>query len=329
MKHSLALSLVLAVLLSSAAFAEVQVFKNFTLDIPEGWTAELFDEDGEPGIYTVNIEKNDKSSIMSFTYGKTDSNALEDLVTDWANMEGNSSKPERTNDGYYMYTFKNGEGKKTTVYVRSEADGKMYVAADMTGPDMQTMTAIRDSFSANDASGKPAESVSKVSEPEAEDAEEDEADADDAEEDEDEAQEKKPAANTEARYHNDNTALILAAYYGSLEKVNALLKAGSDVNAKNMYGMTALMYAAECGYADIAKALLEGGADINATNNEGSTALMIAAIHAREDAADVLIDAGADAKVKNNNGKTALDYASENENLKGSRVIKRLKKLMK
>ena len=111
MKRLFALSLVLVVLLSSAAFGEVQTFKNFTLDIPEGWTAELSDEDGEPGIYTVNIEKNDKSSIMSFTYGKTDSNAVEDLVADWANMETSSSKPERTNDGYYMYTFKNGEGK--------------------------------------------------------------------------------------------------------------------------------------------------------------------------------------------------------------------------
>ncbi|MBQ7593910.1 MAG: hypothetical protein IJU48_06105 [Synergistaceae bacterium] len=191
MKRLFTLSALLALLLSSAAFGIVQDFGNFTLDIPQDWTAELFEEDTEPGNYTLNIEKNDQSSLMSFTYGKTDGYSIEDLLEDWINMEGGASKPKRTSDGYYIYIHKNDDGPKTTTYIRSESDGKMYVAVDMIGKDVQTMTAIRDSFALKN---------SEVSEPE---------------------------AHTEKRYYSDNTELILAAYEGYIDEVKTLLKAGS------------------------------------------------------------------------------------------------------
>lgn len=311
MKRLFVLSALLAVLLSSAALGAVKDFGEFTLDIPEGWTAEMFEEDTDPGIYTVNIEKDDKSCIMSFTYGKTDVNAIEDLVADWANMEQDSSEPQLTNDGYYMYTYTNGDGKKSTVYARSESDGEMYIVAEMAGNDTQTMTAIRDSFALKGTAKTPSEPAPEI------------------EQDEPAPKQTKPKTRTEKRYYNDNTELILAAVKGQTDTVTALINAGSDVNAKNIYGMTALMYAAEGNHADTAEALLEGGADIDATNNEGSTSLMIAAIHACEDAANILIDAGADVKATNNDGKTALDYARENGNLRGSRLLKRLERLSK
>lgn len=143
MKRLLALSLVLAVLLSSAAFGAVQDFGKFTLNIPEGWTAKIA-EGNDPEYCTVDITGNDSS--ISFTYAPTNGYSLEDLLEDWTNMEPTSSKPERTNDGYYMYTYKNEEGKKVFCYVRAESDGKMYTSSEMTGNDTQTMTAIRDSF---------------------------------------------------------------------------------------------------------------------------------------------------------------------------------------
>lgn len=143
MKRLLALSLVLAVLLSSVAFGAVQDFGKFTLNIPEGWTAKIA-EGNDPEYCTVDITGNDSS--ISFTYAPTNGYSLEDLLEDWTNMEPTSSKPERTNDGYYMYTYKNEEGKKVVCYVRAESDGKMYTSSEMTGNDTQTMTAIRDSF---------------------------------------------------------------------------------------------------------------------------------------------------------------------------------------
>ena len=143
MKRLLALSLVLAVLLSSVAFGAVQDFGKFTLNIPEGWTAKIA-EGNDPEYCTVDITGNDSS--ISFTYAPTNGYSLEDLLEDWTNMEPTSSKPERTTDGYYMYTYKNEEGKKVVCYVRAESDGKMYTSSEMTGNDTQTMTAIRDSF---------------------------------------------------------------------------------------------------------------------------------------------------------------------------------------
>ncbi|MBR1485971.1 MAG: ankyrin repeat domain-containing protein [Synergistaceae bacterium] len=135
---------------------------------------------------------------------------------------------------------------------------------------------------------------------------------------------KEASKSSEPRFFNDNTELILAADAGNTKKVNELLKSGSDVNAKNIYGMTALMYAAEGNYTRIVKNLLKSGADINAVNNEGSTSLIIAAIHASEEVIDVLVEAGADLKIKNNNGKTAADYARENADLKDSEVLEKL-----
>ncbi len=130
--------------------------------------------------------------------------------------------------------------------------------------------------------------------------------------------------NSEERFFNDNTALIIAAWQGNIAAVNNLLKSGSDIHAKNMYGMNSLMYAAEGGYTEVTAILLEAGADINAVNNEGSTALMIAAIHGHKEVIRVLLDAGADTEIQNNNGKTAADYARENETLKDSDVIEEL-----
>lgn len=99
---------------------------------------------------------------------------------------------------------------------------------------------------------------------------------------------------------------MLAVKSNNLEIVNALLKAGADVNAKNTasfkgillphYGKTALIYAAEKSTPEIINALINVGADVNAIDNK----------HYK-----------------------AIDYARNNEKLKGSNVLKRLEELSK
>ena len=77
-----------------------------------------------------------------------------------------------------------------------------------------------------------------------------------------------------------NTALILAAWEGDSSKVDALLRAGADVNASNHQGTTALMASAwggGSGNAGVARRLIERGANVNAANAYGRTALMEAA----------------------------------------------------
>ena len=69
-----------------------------------------------------------------------------------------------------------------------------------------------------------------------------------------------------------NSELKVAAQNGQAEKVQALLEAGADANAKDENAMTALMWAAVGGDADTVQVLLDAGADASVKDKQGSTA---------------------------------------------------------
>ena len=71
-------------------------------------------------------------------------------------------------------------------------------------------------------------------------------------------------------------AIVTAAFDGNLAAVEALIKAGADVNFKVNEGGTALMMASQRGHTEVVRALLKGGADVDATDDSGVTALMLA-----------------------------------------------------
>lgn len=104
----------------------------------------------------------------------------------------------------------------------------------------------------------------------------------------------------------DTTALMLAADGGHLDIVNALIKAGADINAKDQYGWTALIWAGGASNPEIIEALLRAGADVNARSFGGETALMRAAERGSEENLRVLLKNGADVNAKDDNGWTAL-----------------------
>lgn len=88
------------------------------------------------------------------------------------------------------------------------------------------------------------------------------------------------------------------------DTVEALLEAGSDVNARNDSGNTALMVATEEKKMEI---LLRHGADIDAADREGRTALMTAALECRGDRVRYLLKKGASRSPKDSEGRTARD----------------------
>jgi CubicO group peptidase (beta-lactamase class C family) len=102
-------------------------------------------------------------------------------------------------------------------------------------------------------------------------------------------------------------SIHLAALQGNIEAVQQHIKAGSDLNEKDMWGSTPLIIAATFGKTEVARALIEAGADLNLTNNDGATALHAAAFLCRVEIVEALLDAGASKYMRNNFGNTALE----------------------
>lgn len=110
---------------------------------------------------------------------------------------------------------------------------------------------------------------------------------------------------------NQDSPLIMAAYKGYTELVQALLEAGADVTAVDP-GMkaTALHAAAYAGRTAAAKLLVQYHIDIDKQGPyNGYTALHDAIWQGNVEVAKVLIEAGANLTIKSNNGETPLDFA--------------------
>jgi ankyrin repeat protein len=114
-------------------------------------------------------------------------------------------------------------------------------------------------------------------------------------------------ANIDALIDDGKTALWLAVKSGSDEVVEALVKAGANVNIADKYGVVPLSVAAN---ATIAKMLIEEGADVNAVNKRGESALLLAARNGRDDVVEVLLQAGADVNKADSGGYSPLSVAA-------------------
>jgi cytohesin len=137
-----------------------------------------------------------------------------------------------------------------------------------------------------------------------------------------------------------NTPLHTAVLYDKLNIVEALLRAGADVNARDKWGSTPLHFAASPGTAtallkakakvnavdsvgriplhdaahrgsdQVVRTLLGAGADVN--RNIDGTPLFLAADNGQARTVDALIEAGADVNSADEEGTTPLLAASDN-----------------
>lgn len=122
-----------------------------------------------------------------------------------------------------------------------------------------------------------------------------------------------------------STALFIAANWGYVSIVRALIEAGANVNlgAEDnretplmiAASRTALkknkVYVGELGQVEVIKLLIEAGANVNAKTDEGWTALIAAANAGSVEAVELLLKAGANAKHKTRSRETALNMALE------------------
>ncbi len=121
MKRSLASVLAVA-LAATMAFAGVQDFGEFKVDVPEGWTAT---KDGE----TVGIVKNDNTASMSITVDSTDGASLKELAD--AFVEALNGKNLKKDGESYTFDFDNGNGVKSEALIVT--DGGKYALFVITG----------------------------------------------------------------------------------------------------------------------------------------------------------------------------------------------------
>jgi hypothetical protein len=90
-----------------------------------------------------------------------------------------------------------------------------------------------------------------------------------------------------------NNMLIEAAKEGRIVRIERLLKAGANVNAKDREDRTALMWAASEGKTKSCKILIDKGADMNARDRNKWNVLMHAKANRKYDTAEYLLKAGA------------------------------------
>ena len=138
------------------------------------------------------------------------------------------------------------------------------------------------------------------------------------------------------------TPLSLAASYGQVEWVIALLEKGAKVNERNLDGDTALLLASKNEQVECANVLIKAGANVNMRNYFGDspfkaafatpniqydivqsdvnikfsndmTPLLYAALDGNVQCISTLLEAGADVNISNENGVTPLINANYKE----------------
>jgi ankyrin repeat protein len=109
------------------------------------------------------------------------------------------------------------------------------------------------------------------------------------------------------------TPLHLAAFFGHVEAVRALLARNAQVDAVSRNPMNVMpLHSAAAGpgnRAPVGRALLDAGAEVDARSHGGFTALQEAAENGDEDLMELLLARGADPTLTNDDGKSAADLA--------------------
>lgn len=137
MKRLAVLAAIVAVFSAAMAFAAVQDFGKFTVDVPAGWTAT---PDGE----TVGIVKDDNTASMSITYDSLDGSSLKEAAD--AFVEALNGKGLKQEGDMYTFTMTNANGVESKCFIGG--DDKNYCLIVVTGAENapDEISAIMDSI---------------------------------------------------------------------------------------------------------------------------------------------------------------------------------------
>lgn len=122
-----------------------------------------------------------------------------------------------------------------------------------------------------------------------------------------------------ARNGRDNTLLMYASAFGTLDAMRLLLNHGADPNRKNAFDATALMW----GVYDLdrVKLLLDKGAEVNSKAKSGTTALLLAALSpSGGSVVELLAARAADLTAQDGFGVDLLQAGTSSRNLAAVRL---------
>lgn len=126
---------------------------------------------------------------------------------------------------------------------------------------------------------------------------------------------------------NDQKLLALCKSPGvTARAIEALLKAGADIEARDERGKSPLLLVAgDIDNVGVIEVLLRAGADIEARDEKGKTPLIFAAERASyPEIINMLLKAGANAMAKDADGRAVLDYAKANKKIYKTKVYWKL-----
>ena len=108
-------------------------------------------------------------------------------------------------------------------------------------------------------------------------------------------------------------AVGLAAFFGHLDAVKALIAAGADIHAaaKNALKVQAIHAAVASKNLDIVRTVLEAGADPNAAQQQGFRPMHESGSSGSRELAELLMKYGGDPTLKNDEGKSTITFARE------------------
>ena len=99
-----------------------------------------------------------------------------------------------------------------------------------------------------------------------------------------------------------------ASSEGHFKVVEALLKAGASIEARDDEAWTSLIWASSRGHIGVVKTLLKAGAALNSRTEDGMTALVCSTYRGHKTTAELLLAAGANTRARDKYGGTILHF---------------------
>lgn len=130
-------------------------------------------------------------------------------------------------------------------------------------------------------------------------------------------------AQAELQDNNGMSPLMWAAGFGDAARIQMLVDAGANLETQDYNGgATPLIWATRTARnAENMNALIKAGANLEARNTMGMTPLLTAAARGSVDKVEALLKAGADVAAKDDKERTALDHARSRVDKRGEPII--------